>query len=115
MGKINKYSNLYNKEGKIIRKAPLKTVTIEELENMIDTYTGDKNSTEYANMVYSLMDLYRKYGNPHQDEIIENIKKAQKNKLTMKDIENAIESVKDQLEEDSKDGEYVEFKEVKDE
>lgn len=89
MSKIDKNANLYDKEGNLLRKAPLKDVTIEELEKMIDEFEGDKNSAEYANLIYSLTDLYRKYGNPHEQELLNSIKAAQEKK----DKENVIESL----------------------
>lgn len=89
MSKIDKNANLYDKEGNLLRKAPLKDVTIEELEKMIDEFEGDKNSAEYANLIYSLTDLYRKYGNPHEQELLNSIKAAQEKK----DKENVTEAL----------------------
>lgn len=89
MSKIDKNANLYDKDGKLLRKAPLKDVTIEELEKLIDEYEGDKNSAEYANLIYSLTDLYRKYGNPHEQELLNSIKAAQEKK----DKENVTEAL----------------------
>jgi len=73
MAKINKFANLYDKDGNLLRKAPLKNVTIPELEKMIDEYKGDKSSYEYRNLIYSLTDMYSKYGNPHEKDLIERI------------------------------------------
>lgn len=77
MSKINKYANLYDKDGNLIRKAPLTDYTIEEVEKLIDEYTGDKDSAEYMNLFNYLMQLYQKYGNPHEKELLETIKLAQ--------------------------------------
>lgn len=77
MSKINKYANLYDKDGNLIRKAPLTNYTIEEVEKLIDEYTGDKDSAEYMNLFNYLMQLYQKYGNPHEKELLETIKLAQ--------------------------------------
>jgi hypothetical protein len=89
MGKINKYANLYDKDGSLLRKAPLKDVTIEELEKMLEDYKGDKQSREYTNMIFALTDLYRKYGNPHEKELLESLKAVQEKNTK----DNAIEAL----------------------
>lgn len=96
MAKIDKNANLYDKEGNLLRKAPLKDVTIEELEQMIDNFQGDKNSPEYTNLIYSLTDLYRKYGNPHENELLEAIKAA-KPKDDKESIINSLNELNEQL------------------
>lgn len=89
MGKINKNANLYDKDGSLLRKAPLKDVTIEELEKMLEDYKGDKQSREYTNMIFALTDLYRKYGNPHEKELLESLKAVQEKNTK----DNAIEAL----------------------
>lgn len=47
MGKISKYSNLYDKDGKLIRSVDsisgrLDDYTIEELENLVDELAKDE-------------------------------------------------------------------------
>lgn len=54
MGKINKNSNLYDKDGNFLHK-PGK-YTIEELEKLVDTL--DKNSKEFASATAILMHMY---------------------------------------------------------
>lgn len=54
MGKISKYSNLYNKDGNFLHK--LGNYSIQELEELIDTL--DKNSKEFANATAILMHMY---------------------------------------------------------
>lgn len=55
MGKISKYSNLYDKDGKLIRSVDsvsgrLDDYTIEELENLVDELAKDETKrTEYTN------------------------------------------------------------------
>ena len=71
MSKINKWANIYDKEGNLLRKAPLKDVTIEEAEEMLDALKGHEDTPEYSNLMFYLMELYRKYGNPHKQDIIE--------------------------------------------
>lgn len=54
MGKISKYSNLYDKDGNFLHKPG--NYSIEELEELIDTL--DKNSKEFANATAILMHMY---------------------------------------------------------
>lgn len=56
MGKISKYSNLYDKDGNFLHKPG--NYSIEELEELIDTL--DKNSKEFANATAILMHMYEK-------------------------------------------------------
>lgn len=96
MAKINKFANLYDKDGNLIKKAPIKNVTIEELEQIIDTY-GDKNSKAYAYMVYLLMDMYKRYGNPHEQEIMEKLKAAANNDVTTQQVADALTQLEAEL------------------
>ena len=50
MGKISKYSNLYDKDGNFLHKPG--NYSIGELEELIDTL--DKNSKEFANATTKL-------------------------------------------------------------
>lgn len=54
MGKISKYSNLYDKDGNFLHKQG--NYSIEELEELVDTL--DKNSKEFANVTAILMHMY---------------------------------------------------------
>lgn len=106
MGKISKYSNLYDKDGKFLHK-PGK-YTIEELEELVDTL--DKNSLEFSNATAILMNMYEQKGNPHRDELIQKLIAQSKTKTTKTDVNNALNEVKEQLdnvvkkEESSDDG-----------
>lgn len=128
MSKINKFANLYDKNGNLLRKAPLTNVTIEELEKMIDEYKGDKSSKEYSNLIYSLMDLYNKYGNPHEQELIDRIKQNADNERSDEQrIRESLEELSDELDKDkttesdevpsynvdTNEAEYVEYTEIK--
>lgn len=85
-----KFANTY-KNGKIISKKDkygrTRAYTIEEVEQLIDELSNDKDENgkvkdpeSLNNAVKVLMQLYRKYGNPHEKDIIEAIKKAQEQK-----------------------------------
>lgn len=54
MGKISKYSNLYDKDGNFLHKPG--NYSIEELKELVDTL--DKNSREFANATAILMHMY---------------------------------------------------------
>ena len=103
MGKINKYSNLYDKNGKIIRKVNdngiLKNVTIPELEELIDKYDGDKNDRELDNMKMTLFRMYNTYGNPHKHELIDRIKAEAAKKTSPEEVKEKLEELNDYIEE----------------
>ena len=102
MGKISKYSNLYDKNGNFLHK-PGK-YTIEELEALIDTL--DKNSREFANVTAILMHMYEQKGNPHKDELVQKLIAQSKTKTTKAEVVNALNDIKD--EETREDGSRAE-------
>lgn len=102
MGKISKYSNLYDKDGNFLHKPG--NYSIEELEELIDTL--DKNSREFANATAILMHMYEQKGNPHRDELIQKLIEQSKTKTTKAEVINALNDIKD--EETGKDGSSTE-------
>ena len=109
MGKISKYSNLYDRNGKLIRSVDsvsgrLEPYSIEELEKLVDTL--DKNSKEFANATAILMHMYEQKGNPHRDELIQKLIEQSKTKTTKAEVINALNDIKD--EETGKDGSSTE-------
>lgn len=102
MGKISKYSNLYDKDGNFLHKQG--NYSIEELEELIDTL--DKNSKEFANATAILMHMYEQKGNPHRDELIQKIIEQSKTKTTKAEVINALKDIKD--EETREDGSSTE-------
>lgn len=130
MGKINKFANLYSRDGKKIRsvndKGVLTNVSIEELENLIDNFEGDKNSMEYYNLQSSLIAMYNKYGNPHKEELLAKLQEYATKKSTEEMVNDKLnEIVKDLNGDIDIDGdvdmsknetimdEYVDFQEVR--
>lgn len=101
MGKINKNSNLYDRNGNFLHKPG--NYSISELEALIDTL--DKNSREFANATAILMHMYEKKGNPHKDELIQKLIAQSKTKTTKADVNNALNDVKEQLDNVIKEGE----------
>lgn len=89
MGKISKYSNLYNKDGNFLHKPG--NYSIEELEELIDTL--DKNSKEFANATAILMHMYEQKGNPHRDELIQKLIEQSKTKTTKTEVINALKDI----------------------
>lgn len=102
MGKISKYSNLYDKDGNFLHKPG--NYSIEELEELVDTL--DKNSKEFANVTAILMHMYEQKGNPHRDELIQKLIEQSKTKTTKDEVINALNDIKD--EETGKDGSSTE-------
>lgn len=89
MGKISKYSNLYDKDGNFLHKPG--NYSIEELEELIDTL--DKNSKEFANATAILMHMYEQKGNPHIDELIQKLIEQSKTKTTKTEVINALKDI----------------------
>nr|DAT92428.1 MAG TPA: hypothetical protein [Caudoviricetes sp.] len=114
MGKISKYSNLYDKDGKLIRSIDsvsgrLEPYSIEELENLVDELAKDETKrTSYTNSMSVLMRMYETKGNPHKDDIIQKINDyaKSKTKTTKAEVINALNDIKD--EETREDGSSTE-------
>lgn len=98
MGKISKYSNLYDRNGKLIRSIDsvsgrLEPYSIEELEKLVDELAKDEaKRTEYTNSMSVLMHMYETKGNPHKDDIIQKINDYAKSKTntTKAEVVNAL-------------------------
>ena len=130
MAKSLKYGNLYDKDGNLLRKCndrgELPDYTIEELEQLIDKLAEDKDENgrikdpkalNNCNMI--LMQMYQKYGNPHEAELIQKLKEAQSNKTTEQQVNEKIQEVVDQLgksiaEDTTEDDKYDEFEQIDD-
>ncbi len=99
MGKISKYSNLYDKDGKLIRSVDsisgrLDDYTIEELENLVDELAKDETKrTQYTNSISVLMHMYETKGNPHKNEIVNKINEYVKTKTTKAEVINALKDI----------------------
>lgn len=104
MGKISKYSNLYDKDGNFLHKPG--NYSIEELEELIDTL--DKNSKEFANATAILMHMYEQKGNPHRDELIQKLIDQSKTKTTKSEVINALKDINIKDEETREDGSRTE-------
>ena len=107
MGKINKNSNLYDKDGNFLHK-PGK-YTIEELEKLVDTL--DKNSKEFANATAILMHMYEQKGNPHRDELIQKLIEQSKTKTTKAEVINALKDIN--ITESNDSSNYIKYEETR--
>lgn len=104
MGRICKYSNLYDKDGKLVRSVDsvsgrLEDYTIGELEKLVDELAKDESKrTEYTNSMSVLMHMYETKGNPHKDDIIQKINDyaKSKTKTTKAEVINALNDTKDE-------------------
>ena len=92
MGKICKYSNLYDKDGKFLHGPG--SYTIQECEELVDKLAEEApNSKAYANAMATLMSMYEKYGNPHKDEIVQKVNEYVKTKTTKAEVTKALNEV----------------------
>jgi hypothetical protein len=104
MGKISKYSNLYDKDGNFLHKPG--NYSIEELEKLVDTL--DKNSREFASATAILMHMYEQKGNPHRDKLIQKLIEQSKTKTTKAEVINALKDINIKDEETGKNGSSTE-------
>lgn len=104
MGKISKYSNLYDRNGKLIRpidsvSGRLEPYSIGELEKLVDELAKDETKrAEYTNSMSVLMRMYDTKGNPHKNDIIQKINDyaKSKTKTTKAEVINALNDIKDE-------------------
>lgn len=104
MGKICKNANIYTKDGDLIRhvneNGELDKYSIEELENIVDTLSKDLDENgnvknpfglNFANSM--LMQMYMKYGNPHEEEIMNALKDKYGEKPTGELVQEALKDL----------------------
>lgn len=117
MGKINKFANLYDRNGKLIRHTDkdgvLKNITIPELEKMIDEYPKDGDTLALDNMKMALFQMYNKYGDPHREELIKRILEEQAKRTKPEEVTEKLQELNDTLEEEKTDDfEYMDTENV---
>lgn len=89
MGKINKYSNLYDKNGNFLHKPG--NYSIGELEALIDTL--DKNSREFASTTAILMHMQHKEEqklHPYDNKLTQKLIAQSKTKTTKAEVIDAL-------------------------
>ena len=143
MGKINKFANLYDRNGDLLKSVNdqgiLTSYTTEELEQLLDKLGNEKdengrikNPDAYNNVARMLLTYYQIYGNPHEEEIKaklaekakeistdeQAIKKLEEMRgdLSVDEIKNALDAINIFNAEPKETimDEYVDFEEVKD-
>lgn len=133
MSKINKYANLYDKEGNLINKVDadgvLHDLTIEQVEHLLDDYANKSKENPdnelykvYINNLYRwLMYLYQTQGNPHKEEIMKQILATQntENQQVTEALEEVNKTLKQEdllvdRDSDTKMDEYVDYTEIED-
>ena len=95
MGKISKYSNLYDKNGNFLHKPG--NYSIGELEALIDTL--DKNSREFASATAILMHMQHREEqklHPYDDKLTQKLIAQSKTKTTKAEVINALNDIKDE-------------------
>lgn len=109
MGKINKFANVYYKTGqtrKVSRgkygRYELNNVSMGELENMIDEYPEDGDRLPLDHMKMALFAMYKEYGNPHEEELIERIKAEAAKKTSAEEVKQALKNVAADMDERTK-------------
>lgn len=126
MGKINKYANLYDKQGNLLRKVvnnKLKDYTIKELSDLVDKLGTEKdengNLKDYegyknAQAVLTRMLMDQKYAAEREVMLKEITSRIKANK---EEQEKALQDLDEELtkkEAEEKDGiPYAEFEDVK--
>lgn len=126
MGKINKYANLYDKQGNLLRKAGkcgLKDYTIKELSDLVDKLGTEKdengNLKDYEGYKNAQAVLTRMFMDPkHATEREAMLKEiTSRIKANKEEQEKALQDLNEELtkkEIEEKDGiPYAEFEEVK--
>lgn len=131
MGKINRYANIYDKEGNLLRHVNedgyLEDMTIEEVEELVDKLAEDKDENGNVkdpqalnNTNAILFQMYQKYGNPHEAELINRIKEAQKTKTTEEQVKEKLEEIEQEITPEMKQAaddavemeKYIDFEEI---
>lgn len=137
MGKLKKYANLYDKDGNLLKEAPLKDYSIKELEELIDSLP----QTDVQGRSNCIRILTQMYMNPRTEEDKQYVQQKQQellkqlyeqNKPTEEQATEALQEVEKELKKeeepmtqedllterenvDEKMEEYVDFEEVTDE
>jgi len=109
MGKINKNANIYDTGGNLIREAPIKPYTIQELEELIDSLPPGKGREAAT---WRLFELYNKYGNPHEEDLIKKIKESINKPVDESEIRRALDELRESIETDEATASGTEEKEV---
>ena len=106
MGKISKNSNLYDKDGNLLKHVNadgiLENYTTKELEDLLNTFVEDNVITDqqkYDNVMSILMERYQKDND--EKSIMQRIEDYIKTRTNSKEeVQNALNQVKESLKND---------------
>ena len=133
MGKINKFANIYDKDGNLLRHVDedgkLKNYTIPELEELVDKLAEDKDEEGHIKDPNALNNVYSVLQKEYQKNpsyLIDKINSLSKQKAdgeatmvektTEEEVKDILVSTKEELVERETDYEpeqYVEYEEIK--
>lgn len=105
MGKINKFANIYDTEGNLIRHTAddgkLKNYTIEELEQLVDKLAEDKDENGNIKDPQALNNVYGVLSNEYKKNpnyLIKKFSELSKSKKTdTEEVVKALEEVNEEL------------------
>ena len=104
MGKINKYANIYDTEGNLLRHVgedgKLKNYTTEELEQLLDKLSEDKDEDGNVKDPKALNNVYRVLGEEyrkHPDYVIKKLSEANKLKTDSQEVTEALEDTNEAI------------------
>lgn len=132
MGKINRYANIYDKDGNLLRHVNedgyLEDYTIKELEDLVDKLSEDKDENGNVkdpqalnNVTAILFQMYQKLGNPHEADLLKKLQEFNAKQSTEQQAKEVLNELSEQLDEEQlverestyKSDQYVDFEEVK--
>ena len=116
MSKINKFANLYDKDGNLLRKVGstgvLQDYTVEELGQLVDKLSADKDENGRVKDPESLNNVNRvliaEYQKPKNAEKLRaKFEKLKNNKTTQEQINKALNDLREELKNDTEAGEDI--------
>lgn len=131
MGKISRYANIYDTKGNLLRHVDedgyLNDMTMFELEELVNKLGEDtdekghiKDRRGFDNAMSLLLHQYDKFGNPHEQEILEKLQESSNTKTAETEVVTALEDIepvitpeeKEKLGENYEMDKYIDFTEA---
>lgn len=109
--KRHKWCNLYDVDGNLIKKAPQGKWSIEETEKLLNELTqkvkdnpDNKVYKVYLSNTYkTLMQMYARYGNPHEQELIQKINDYENKYGEVKPADEEVKEIEKEIENEQDD------------
>ena len=124
MGKINKYGNLYDKDGNLLRHCDengiLKSMTLKEVSDLVDKLGLEKdekgNIKDPVSFNNASQVLMKMYNDPkYAEETAELIKQFNDRlKINKEKVNESLKETAEELESKKNDSEYADYEEVTD-